>query len=41
MDRYPQPSNSHGSLKDIQILVNRFPDLKSFMGTPIEIWEGS
>lgn len=27
MDRYPQPSNSHGSLNDIQILVNRFPDL--------------
>jgi len=27
MDRYPQPSDGHGSLRDIQILVNRFPDM--------------
>lgn len=27
MNRYPQPSNGHGSLLDIQILVNNFPDL--------------
>lgn len=26
MDRYPQPSDGHGSLRDIQILVNGFPD---------------
>ncbi len=26
MDRYPQPSNGHGSLRDIQVLINRFPD---------------
>jgi hypothetical protein len=27
MDRYPQPSDGHGSLRDIQVLVNRFPDM--------------
>lgn len=27
MDRYPQPSDGHGSLQDIQVLVNRFPDV--------------
>lgn len=26
MDRYPQSSDGHGSLRDIQILVNGFPD---------------
>ena len=26
MDRYPQSSHGHGSLRDIQILVNGFPD---------------
>jgi len=26
MDRYPQPSDGHGSLPDIQALVNRFAD---------------
>lgn len=26
MNRYPQPSNGHGSLLDIQILVNKYPD---------------
>ena len=26
MDRYPQPSDGHGSLRDVQILVNGFPD---------------
>jgi len=27
MDRYPQRSDGHGSLRDIQVLVNRFPDM--------------
>ena len=27
MDRYPQPSDGHGSLRDIQVLVNRFPEM--------------
>jgi len=27
MDRYPQSSEGHGSLRDIQVLVNRFPDV--------------
>jgi hypothetical protein len=27
MDRYPQSSDGHGSLRDIQVLVNRFPDM--------------
>jgi len=27
MDRYPQPSDGHGSLRDIQVLVNKFPDM--------------
>jgi hypothetical protein len=26
MDRYPQPSDGHGSLRDSQALVNRFAD---------------
>ena len=26
MDRYPQVSDGRGSLRDIQVLVNRFPD---------------
>jgi len=26
MDRYPQSSDGHGSLRHIQILVNGFPD---------------
>ena len=27
MDRYPQPSDGHGSLRDTQVLVNSFPDM--------------
>lgn len=27
MDRYPQRSDGHGSLRDIQVLVNRFPNM--------------
>ena len=27
MDRFPQPADGHGSLRDIQLLVNRSPDM--------------
>ena len=29
MDRYPQSSDGHGSLRDIQLLINGFPELFS------------